>query len=64
MRGGRDYDSAFGRRQTGSGEYASLLEKRFARACSKYGLRTRERFVHERSLFRPPRIGPQQLELL
>jgi len=64
MRGGRDYDSAFGRRQTGSGEYASLLEKRFARACSRYGLRTRERFVHERSLFRPPRIGPEQLELL
>jgi DNA repair photolyase len=64
MRGGRDYDATFGRRQTGTGEYASLLEKRFTRACAKFGLRTRERFVHDRSLFRVPRSGPQQLDLL
>jgi hypothetical protein len=64
MRGGRDYDSTFGRRQTGEGEYAGLLQQRFNAACSKHGLKSRERFVHNRSLFLPPRNGPQQLTLL
>jgi DNA repair photolyase len=64
MRGGRDYDATFGRRQTGEGEYATLLQKRFISACVKYGLKARARFVHDRSLFQPPRSGPQQLDLL
>lgn len=64
MRGGRDYDATFGRRQSGEGVYASLLQKRFVGACTKYGLNTRERFAHDCSLFRPPRRGPQQLDLL
>lgn len=70
MRGGRDYDAAFGRRQTGEGEYAALLQQRFAIACARYGLKTRERFSHDCSLFMPPRgegqcglPQPQQLGL-
>ena len=29
MRGGRDYDSTFGSRMRGEGEFAALFEKRF-----------------------------------
>jgi DNA repair photolyase len=64
MRGGRDYDSAWGVRQRGEGEYARLLNMRFEAACRKCGLRTGERFVHNTALFQPPVIGPEQLNLL
>jgi DNA repair photolyase len=64
MRGGRDYDSSFGRRQSGEGEYATLLQQRFRRACAKFGLQPHQRFVHDCSRFVPPRTGPQQLDLL
>ncbi|HWK74535.1 MAG TPA: radical SAM protein [Povalibacter sp.] len=64
MRSGRDYDSRWGVRQRGEGEYAQLLNLRFKNACRKYGLTTGERFVHDTSAFRPPLRGPQQLTLL
>lgn len=64
MRSGRDYDSRWGVRQRGEGEYAQLLKLRFKNACRKYGLTTGERFVHNTSLFCPPLRGPQQLTLL
>jgi len=64
MHGGKDYDSSWGRRQTGQGEYAMLLRQRFTAACARYGLKTDERFVHNTSLFQPPRSGPEQLALI
>jgi DNA repair photolyase len=64
LHGGKDYDSSWGRRQSGQGEYATLLRQRFTIACARYGLRTDERFVHNVSLFKPPRIGPEQLALI
>jgi DNA repair photolyase len=64
LHGGRDYDSSWGRRQSGQGEYASLLRQRFIAACSRYGLRSGERFAHNLDLFRPPRHGPEQLALI
>jgi DNA repair photolyase len=64
MHGGKDYDSSWGRRQSGQGEYATLLRQRFTAACTRYGLNTGERFVHNTSLFRPPRTGPEQLALI
>jgi DNA repair photolyase len=64
MRGGRDYDSRWGHRQRGMGEYAQLLQRRFAKACERYGLNKCERFVHDRSLFVPPTSAPQQFSLL
>lgn len=64
MRSGRDYDSRWGVRQRGEGEYAQLLKLRFENACRKYGLTTGEPFVHNTGAFRPPRRGPQQLTLL
>ena len=50
------YDSAFGTRMRGSGEFATLIEKRFAIACRRFGL-TRGRREHDGldvSRFRPP----------
>lgn len=64
MRSGRDYDSRWGVRQRGEGEYAELLNQRFKAACAKFGLKTGEPFVHNTSLFRAPLMGPQQLTLL
>jgi DNA repair photolyase len=38
MRGGRDYDSTWGERQTGTGTLAALLRRRFEVARRKHGL--------------------------
>jgi len=38
MRGGRDYDSQWGKRQRGEGVYAKLIAARFAAACRRLGL--------------------------
>lgn len=37
MRGGKDYDSAFGRRMRGEGPFADLIAARFARARQRLG---------------------------
>jgi DNA repair photolyase len=41
MRGGREYDATFGRRMSGEGEYAKLLQRRFEVACQRLGLNER-----------------------
>ena len=64
MRGGKDNDARFGVRQRGEGEYAALLSRRFSAACTRLGLKERERFSHNVTLFRPPVFGPEQLSLL
>lgn len=38
MRGGKEYDAAFGKRMRGEGEYANLLETRFRIACKRIKL--------------------------
>lgn len=38
MRGGKEYDSTFGTRMRGEGEYANLLKTRFNLACKRYHL--------------------------
>jgi DNA repair photolyase len=63
MHGGADYDSSWGRRQRGSGEYATLLAQRFRLACQRLGLNS-STFAHDTSLFLPPCTSPQQLALL
>jgi DNA repair photolyase len=40
MRGGKEYDSQFGARMRGEGEYAYLLETRFRLACKRFHLNT------------------------
>jgi DNA repair photolyase len=64
IRGGRDYDAAFGTRMRGTGPYAELIERRFALACTRLGL-NRDRASLDVSRFRPPvPAGPRQLDLL
>ena len=41
MRGGKDYDAAFGSRMTGQGVWAQLLRQRFLKACSRLELNRR-----------------------
>ena len=58
MSGGRDYDSRFGVRQTGTGQHAQLIARRFDIACRRLGL-TRRRDELDRSQFRRPGEMPQ-----
>jgi DNA repair photolyase len=66
VRGGREYDSTFGARMRGSGEFAELIEKRFVIACRRFGLNQgrREHTGLDTSRFRPPaRDGGRQRDL-
>jgi DNA repair photolyase len=60
--GGKLYDSAFGKRARGTGEYAKLLERRFEVATRRLGLNAR-RFDLDTTQFRPPPAAGQQLAL-
>ena len=63
MRGGKDYDSSFGKRMTGGGPIAWMIGRRFEVACEKLGFnKTRTRLTTEH--FKPPNSGPEQLSLL
>jgi DNA repair photolyase len=53
MRGGRDYDPEWGKRQLGEGPYARLIADRFARALRRLGL-DKPRLELDHSQFRPP----------
>jgi DNA repair photolyase len=55
MRGGKNYESEFGTRMTGTGLWAQLLRDRFNMAARRLGL-DRERAPLDASQFRPPRI--------
>jgi DNA repair photolyase len=62
-RGGKDYDSTWGKRMTGGGPVAWMIGRRFELACDKLGfnkMRTKLTTEH----FDPPRRTPQQLTLL
>jgi DNA repair photolyase len=58
-RSGRDYDSRFGKRMTGEGQYAGLIAQRFALAKRRFGL-TADRAALDQGLFRVPAAGGQQ----
>jgi len=57
MRGGKDYDAAFGKRMTGEGVWAQLIRQRFHKACARHGM-NRERTELDLTLFRKPRLPP------
>ena len=62
MHGGRDYDPEWGRRMTGTGLFADLLQRRMEIACRRLGL-SRSLPPLRTDLFRvPPRPG-EQLDL-
>jgi DNA repair photolyase len=62
MRGGKDYDSTWGKRQTGEGPYAWLIGRRFEAACERLGL-NRERAKLTTEHFQRPVKGSEQLSL-
>jgi DNA repair photolyase len=62
MRGGKDYDSSWGQRMTGSGPYAWLIGRRFEAACEKLRLNS-DKVTLTTEHFQPPRKGTEQLSL-
>ena len=61
-RGGKDYDSSWGKRQTGSGPIAWMIGRRFEVACERLGFNsTSVKTTTEH--FRPPRPSAEQLDL-
>ena len=62
MRGGKDYDSTWGKRQTGEGPYAWLIGRRFELACERLGL-NRQRAKLTTEHFQRPVKGSEQLSL-
>jgi DNA repair photolyase len=52
-RGGKLYDSSWGKRQTGVGPYAWMIGRRFEQACERYGF-NRVRRKLRTDLFTPP----------
>jgi DNA repair photolyase len=61
-RGGKDYDSTFGKRMTGGGPYAWMIGKRFDTTCARLGLNTHKAELTTEH-FRPPRAPAEQLDL-
>ena len=62
MRGGKDYDSTWGKRMSGDGPYAWLIGRRFEAACARLGLnKNRSRLTTEH--FQRPAKGTEQLSL-
>jgi DNA repair photolyase len=62
-RGGRDYDSRFGQRQTGTGPFAWLVGRRFQAAATNLGFNVK-RLKLRTDLFSPPARPGDQLRLL
>ncbi len=62
-RGGKDYDSTWGKRMTGSGPVAWMIGRRFEVACERLGF-NKARAATTTEHFRPPRPPAEQLALL
>jgi DNA repair photolyase len=61
-RGGKDYVSSWGERQTGTGPYAELIARRFSIATARLGL-NKERSRLRTDLFEPPGAAGAQYDL-
>ena len=61
-RGGKDYDSTFGRRMTGTGPIAWMIGRRFEVACERLGFNTTS-VKTTTAHFRHPRPATEQLDL-
>jgi DNA repair photolyase len=62
MRGGKDYDSNWNSRMTGSGPYAWLIGRRVEAACERLGL-NKHKAVLTTAHFQPPHRADAQLSL-
>jgi DNA repair photolyase len=63
MRGGKDYDSQWNSRMTGTGPYAQMMSRRFQMAVKKLELNRASKPLSIAEFRRPPRAG-DQLSLL
>lgn len=63
MRGGKDYDSTWGKRQTGDGPYATVIVRRFDVACRRLELRHRGDWKLDTSKFLVPTASGTQRPL-
>jgi DNA repair photolyase len=61
--GGKEYESAFGTRQRGTGPYAWTIGRRFELACQRLGLNRSKLKLTAEHFRRPPQPG-EQLTLL
>jgi DNA repair photolyase len=61
-RGGKDYDSTFGKRMTGSGPIAWMIGRRFELACERLGFNTTKVKITTEH-FKSARPASQQLDL-
>jgi DNA repair photolyase len=61
-RGGKDYDSTWGKRMTGGGPVAWMIGRRFEVACERLCFNATRRTITTEH-FRPPRPAAQQLDL-
>ena len=59
VRDGKESDSAFGRRMTGSGPYAWSIGRRFELACQRLGLNGSRLKLSVDHFKRPPQPGEQ-----
>jgi len=62
IHGGKDYDSTWGLRQTGTGPYAWSIGRRFELACNRLGLNARS-YRLTTALFRKPVLRGDQMDL-
>ncbi|VVC76173.1 hypothetical protein AQUSIP_14790 [Aquicella siphonis] len=64
MRGGKEYDSRFGKRMRGEGEFATLLSQRFKIACKKFHLNVQPQAPLDTCCFaRPLQSAPQAAQM-
>ncbi len=63
MRGGKDYDAAWGKRMRGQGPYAWQIGRRFELAAKRLKLNAKS-FDLRTDLFEPPVLPGQQMSLL
>ncbi|MGN6749966.1 MAG: PA0069 family radical SAM protein [Xanthobacteraceae bacterium] len=61
-RGGKDYDSSWGKRMTGSGPIAWMIGRRFEVACERLGFNVNS-VKTTTEHFKPPRPSTEQLDL-
>jgi DNA repair photolyase len=61
MRGGRDYDPAWGKRMKGDGPLAELITARFRAACKRHGLNETRVSLDIGQFKRPPQDGQGDL---
>ncbi len=59
MRGGKAYDSTWGKRMSGDGPYASMTGRRFELAATRLGLNLQRRKLRTDLFTRPRRAGEQ-----